>query len=114
MALPASVGNSHNLNGGISTKFVLIFIKEARSMPARGWIEVNEQYCKGCELCISACPPVVMALDLERLTPKGYHPAHLIKDGCTGCAICALVCPDAAITVYREVTKAPAAAAAGG
>jgi 2-oxoglutarate ferredoxin oxidoreductase subunit delta len=55
-----------------------------------------------------------MALDNERLTPKGYHPAHIVKDGCTGCAICALVCPDAAITVYREVTKAPAAAAAGG
>ena len=40
------------------------------------------------------------------LTPKGYHPAHTFKDGCTGCAICAVICPDAAITVYREVTKA--------
>jgi 2-oxoglutarate ferredoxin oxidoreductase subunit delta len=83
-------------------------------MPARGWIEVNDQYCKGCELCIAACPPQVMSLDKERLTPKGYHPAQIFKDGCTGCAICALVCPDAAITVYREVTRAPAAAAVGG
>ena len=83
-------------------------------MPAKGWIEVNDLYCKGCELCIAACPPQVMALDMKRLTPKGYHPAMVVKDGCTGCAICALVCPDAAITVYREVTKAPAAAKAGG
>ena len=79
-------------------------------MPAKGWIEVNDLYCKGCELCIIACPPQVMALNTERLTSKGYHPSHIFKDGCTGCAICAIVCPDAAITVYREVTKAAAAA----
>jgi 2-oxoglutarate ferredoxin oxidoreductase subunit delta len=74
-------------------------------MPARGWIEVSDMYCKGCELCISACPQDVLRMDMDQLTPKGFHPAQLYKDGCTGCAICALVCPDAAITVYREVTK---------
>jgi 2-oxoglutarate ferredoxin oxidoreductase subunit delta len=81
-------------------------------MPAKGWIEVNDLYCKACELCIDACPPKVIALDMERMTTKGYHPAHIVKDGCTGCAICGLVCPDAAITIYREVTKV--AVAAGG
>lgn len=80
-------------------------------MPAKGWIEVNDLYCKGCELCVHDCPPKVLALDMERLTPKGYHPAQIVKDGCTGCAICALVCPDAAITVYREIVKAVPAAA---
>jgi len=80
-------------------------------MPAKGWIEVNDLYCKGCELCVQDCPPKVLALDMERLTPKGYHPAQIVKDGCTGCAICALVCPDAAITVYREIIKAVPVAA---
>ena len=75
-------------------------------MPAKGWIEVNDLYCKGCETCIAACPPKVMALDPNRLTPKGYHPAYVFKEGCTGCAICAVVCPDAAITVYREFKPA--------
>jgi 2-oxoglutarate ferredoxin oxidoreductase subunit delta len=74
-------------------------------MPAKGWIEVSDQYCKGCELCIGACPPQVLELDRSRLTPRGYHPAREFKEGCTGCAICALMCPDAAITVYREVTR---------
>jgi 2-oxoglutarate ferredoxin oxidoreductase subunit delta len=74
-------------------------------MPAKGWIEVNQTYCKGCELCVNACPQEVMRLDMESLTPKGYHPAQIYKDGCTGCAICAIVCPDAAITVYREIVK---------
>jgi 2-oxoglutarate ferredoxin oxidoreductase subunit delta len=83
-------------------------------MPAKGWIEVNELFCKGCELCVSECPPKVLELDNEKLTPKGYHPAHIFKDGCTGCAICSLVCPDAAITVYREVTKASPSPTTGG
>ena len=82
-------------------------------MPARGWIEVSDLYCKGCELCIDACPQDVLSLNMEHLTPKGYHPAHLVKDGCTGCAICAIVCPDAAITVYREAKKKPAATEGG-
>ena len=74
-------------------------------MSANGWIEVSDIYCKGCELCIHACPQQVIALNMERMTSKGFHPAYLVKEGCTGCAICALVCPDSAITVYREVTK---------
>jgi 2-oxoglutarate ferredoxin oxidoreductase subunit delta len=84
-------------------------------MPVKGWIEVNEQYCKGCELCINACPQHVMRLDLEHFTPKGYHPVELSGEGCTGCAVCALVCPEAALTVYRETpirtAKQPAPAA---
>ena len=82
-------------------------------MPPKGRIVVNELYCKGCEICVGACPQDVIALDLNRLTAKGYHPATLVKDGCTGCAICAIVCPDAAITVYREDVRARHAVPAG-
>lgn len=71
-------------------------------MPIKGWIEVDELYCKGCELCVDACPQDVMLIDMDHLTPKGYHPAMLKGEGCTGCGICALVCPEAAISVFRE------------
>lgn len=71
-------------------------------MPLKGRIVVNEAYCKGCELCVGACPQDVLALAGERITAKGYHPAELIAQGCTGCGICAVVCPEAAIEVYRE------------
>lgn len=81
-------------------------------MPVRGWVEVDEKYCKGCDLCVNACPQEVLSLDMEHLTPKGYHPAHLIGEGCTGCAICAIVCPEAALTVYREKTVRAAQAVA--
>lgn len=75
-------------------------------MPPKGRIEVDENLCKACEECVEACPQKVIALDTNRLTPRGFHPAALVKEGCTGCAICGVVCPEAAITVYREVTRA--------
>jgi len=81
-------------------------------MVAKGWIEVNELQCKGCELCVEACPQDVMSLDKTRLTPKGYHPVHLHAEGCTGCAICTVVCPEAALTIYRQIETRPATAAA--
>jgi 2-oxoglutarate ferredoxin oxidoreductase subunit delta len=80
-------------------------------MPVKGRIVVSEAYCKGCELCIGACPQKVMRLSAERITAKGYHPAELIDagsdaaSGCTGCGICAVVCPEAAIVVYRETLR---------
>ena len=75
-------------------------------MPPKGRIVVNEALCKGCGLCVSACPQEVLALSSERITAKGYHPAELIAQGCTGCGICAIVCPEAAIIVYRETARA--------
>jgi 2-oxoglutarate ferredoxin oxidoreductase subunit delta len=75
-------------------------------MPPKGRVQVSDVYCKGCELCITACPQQVLGLATDRITPKGYHPATLIAEGCTGCAICSVVCPEAAITVYREKTTA--------
>jgi 2-oxoglutarate ferredoxin oxidoreductase subunit delta len=53
-------------------------------------------------LCIEVCPQEVLVFDMDRLTPKGYHPAKMTQETCTGCGICAVICPDAAITVYRE------------
>ncbi len=75
-------------------------------MSVKGWIEVDEHHCKGCELCVWACPKDVLALDTARLTARGYHPVVLVREGCTGCALCAVMCPDAALTVYQEQATA--------
>ncbi|OQY31248.1 MAG: 4Fe-4S ferredoxin [Anaerolineaceae bacterium 4572_5.1] len=83
-------------------------------MPIKGWIEVNDLHCKGCGLCVEACPQNVLQLNMEQLTPKGYHPAQMIEESCSGCGICAVVCPDAAITVYREKPQRRAKKEIGG
>ena len=74
-------------------------------MPVKGRIVVADHYCKGCRLCVEACPQGVIDLSNEKINLKGYHPAELIAEGCTGCGICAIVCPEAAITVYRQIAE---------
>lgn len=72
----------------------------------RGTIIIDEERCKGCELCTVVCPKHVIELAV-RFTPHGYQPAVLNDPHgeCTGCLLCSTICPDAAITVYREVAR---------
>jgi 2-oxoglutarate ferredoxin oxidoreductase subunit delta len=57
--------------------------------------------CKGCELCVAACPKAILALDRGRVNVLGYHPIRLTDaSGCTSCALCARVCPDTVFTVW--------------
>jgi 2-oxoglutarate ferredoxin oxidoreductase subunit delta len=66
-----------------------------------GSVVINQEVCKGCELCISACNRGALALS-ETQNSKGYLPAHLsAPEKCNGCSLCAIMCPDVAITVYR-------------
>jgi 2-oxoglutarate ferredoxin oxidoreductase subunit delta len=68
----------------------------------RGAIVVNDERCKGCNLCVVACPANVLALQPKEVNNRGYHFAYMANpDKCVGCESCALVCPDACITVYR-------------
>ncbi len=85
---------------------------------AKGRIEINEANCKGCTLCMIACPQHVIQMETERVNVRGYYPAMLVdpEGKCTGCAICAVACPDVCITVYRQVSvrqSQTAAASAG-
>lgn len=67
-----------------------------------GKIEINQELCKGCELCISFCPKKLITL-ADNLNSAGYMPSSFKDDGeCTGCATCAIVCPEVAIEVYRD------------
>ncbi|MGA3035634.1 MAG: 4Fe-4S dicluster domain-containing protein [Terracidiphilus sp.] len=67
----------------------------------RGILKVDTEECKGCGLCIEACPPKVIGMS-ERLNHYGYRAATYAGAGCTGCGICFMVCPEpGAITVIR-------------
>lgn len=65
-------------------------------------VTFNEDRCKGCELCVSFCPPKIIFM-AERINQLGYRPATVEEqDKCISCAICARVCPDVVIKVYKE------------
>ena len=58
--------------------------------------------CKGCGLCVSACPKGCLAIDTDQINKKGYSPAVMVhEDKCIGCAFCATMCPDCGITVEK-------------
>lgn len=65
----------------------------------RGALVIDTERCKGCELCITACPPRVLEMS-EDVNGSGYR-FPLLHAGCTGCTACQLVCPDAVFEVYR-------------
>ena len=63
-------------------------------------ISFKSDVCKGCGLCVTACPKKIVALDETVLNAKGHHPAKCVDtEACIGCASCALMCPDCVITV---------------
>lgn len=68
-------------------------------MASRGTLVIDVERCKGCELCISACPPDVLTMS-ETVNATGYRYPEL-HEGCTGCTACQLVCPDHVFEVYR-------------
>ena len=71
----------------------------------RGLLRVDVEECKGCGLCVEACPPKVIGMN-QRLNHYGYRTAMYAGAGCTGCGICFMVCPEpGAITVLRIVHR---------
>lgn len=67
----------------------------------RGYVSIDIEECKGCGLCVDACPPGCLKVASE-LSPYGVHPASYTGEHCTGCGICFYACPEpGAITVYR-------------
>jgi 2-oxoglutarate ferredoxin oxidoreductase subunit delta len=69
-------------------------------MATAGYVDIDVERCKGCELCIPACPFDVLTMSEVRNDHGYLYP--LLAPGCTGCKVCNEVCPDFVFTVYRE------------
>ncbi len=68
----------------------------------KGAIVVDTDRCKGCALCVEACPKDVIAI-VKKVNVHGYPYVEAVaQDNCIGCASCGIVCPDGCITVYRK------------
>ena len=62
---------------------------------------MDKEGCKGCGLCVVACPRNVLARNKD-VNSRGYHYSYMANaEECIGCAHCGLVCPDTCITIYR-------------
>lgn len=61
-----------------------------------------EDICKGCGLCVNACPKHLIVINKEKINKKGHFPAEITdQSACIGCAFCATMCPDCVITVEK-------------
>ena len=64
-------------------------------------VRFDENLCKGCGLCVTACPKKIVELT-NKLNAKGYHPAGVTdQEKCISCGFCATMCPDCVITVEK-------------
>jgi 2-oxoglutarate ferredoxin oxidoreductase subunit delta len=71
-------------------------------MPNKGKLTFDTDICKGCGLCVMACPLKILDLDKGRVNKKGYNPVYeSVPDKCVACGSCALMCPDSVITIER-------------
>ncbi len=77
-------------------------VTKATGAGGKGYIVVEEEKCKACELCAHFCPQDNLGLG-EAINSRGFHPVRMLADDkCTACAYCALMCPEVCIKVFRR------------
>ena len=70
-------------------------------MARKGKVVIGRELCKGCYLCIRACP--VKVLDAEKEPNSGgvYPSFPAYPEKCIACGSCFEVCPDVCISVFE-------------
>jgi 2-oxoglutarate ferredoxin oxidoreductase subunit delta len=73
---------------------------------SKGKIDIDSERCKGCGLCIWACPKGQIILS-EKDDARGIRVACFDENSqdCTGCTFCGIICPEVAIEIYKTSSK---------
>jgi 2-oxoglutarate ferredoxin oxidoreductase subunit delta len=71
-------------------------------MAKKGIIEIDREMCKGCMLCVRACPVKILETDTEHNSSGSYPPKVKETGKCIACGNCYEVCPDICISVYTQ------------
>ena len=57
-----------------------------------GAVEIDTNRCKGCNLCVVACPADVLSLQPKEVNDRGYHFAYAeSEEKCVGFGSCSAV-----------------------
>ena len=70
-------------------------------MAKKGKVIIDREACKGCMLCVRACPAKVLDTDTETNMSGSYPTIAVNIDKCIACGNCYEVCPDVCIEVYE-------------
>jgi len=72
-------------------------------------LEIDQNRCKGCGLCVSVCPKNVLEIS-SNVNSNGYFAVFLAHpEDCIFCAMCCEMCPDVALTITEDAkSKDPA------
>ncbi len=62
-------------------------------------LSINQDWCKGCGICIAFCPKNVLELN-DRERASAARP-----EDCIVCRLCEMRCPDLAIQITEEEQK---------
>ncbi len=85
----------NKMEAGVLEKREKMSVWSGTSQKARGkrvTIALNEEFCKGCEICVEICPNKCLEM-------KGFYPVVKDINLCSKCMLCELECPDFAITI---------------
>ena len=65
-------------------------------------VHINENLCKGCDICVEFCPKEVFEASSE-VGARGYFvPVVKKPENCSACMLCEHLCPELAVTVIAE------------
>lgn len=66
-------------------------------------VEFKNNLCKGCGLCVLACPKKIVKISEEVSNASGYFCAEITDiTKCIACGACATMCPDCVIEVEND------------
>ena len=63
--------------------------------------KADTSLCKGCRLCVGACPKHAI-IPLQELNKKGYEIIRVDEENCIGCGMSYTMCPDYVFTIVKE------------